>query len=177
MSDSCSPIRMGDCGSRQGCGRQQICDNCENQRQECSVIQTCLPHREICEGRGETPTEPKINNVSVTAGRIEVGNEISVRWTTLNIDSTAIYKLERSINNGTYSEIYRGTAKEYKDKVLDGWLTVRYKVSTVNTSPIVTNTSIIKSISYTSIMYQQKKINKVLNMQKELKTNHKGIEW
>ena len=38
------------------------------------------------------------------------------------------YILERSVNSGTYTQIYKGANKSYSDSITKGWNTVQYRV-------------------------------------------------
>ena len=38
------------------------------------------------------------------------------------------YILERSVNSGSFSQLYKGTAKSYTDSITKGWNTVQYRV-------------------------------------------------
>jgi hypothetical protein len=76
---------------------------------------------------GSVPSTPSSLNVPST---IKGGSSASISWgTSTDADGDSIsYRLERSVNGGTYSVIYTGTARTYTDSITKGWNTVQYRV-------------------------------------------------
>lgn len=97
---------------------------------------------------GSVPSTPPHLNVPTS---IKGGSTVSITWgaaTETDGDSVS-YRLERSVNGGTYSVLYTGTSVSYTDSITKGWNTVQYRVcaydidgeSAYQTSPQVTVTN------------------------------------
>lgn len=78
-----------------------------------------------------------INNTAPSAPpAISVPNEVKgggtlvITWSasTDSENNLSGYKLERSVNGGSYTEIYSGNALSYTDTITKGWNTVQYRV-------------------------------------------------
>ena len=74
------------------------------------------------------PSTP--SSISVTPSAVQEGSTISISWETGSGASS--YRLERSINGGTYSQIYSGSTRSYSDTALASWNTVQYRVRAYN---------------------------------------------
>ena len=91
------------------------------------------------------PTTPSNITVPTT---IKSGENIPISWAaSIDSDGDSItYRLERSINGGSYTQIYSGSSRNYTDKAQSSWETVAYRVraydgtdySSYRTSSIVT---------------------------------------
>lgn len=79
------------------------------------------------------PTPPTVLNVP---DEIFGGKTAVISWNAgSDVDGNlAGYELERSINGGAYSQIYKGAALTYTDTITYGWNTVRYRVRSYDTS-------------------------------------------
>lgn len=83
-----------------------------------------------------------INNTAPSApGSITVpaavrgGSALSISWAQAadNENNLSGYELERSVNGGSWSQIYKGSALTYKDAITAGWNTVAYRVRAYDT--------------------------------------------
>lgn len=63
------------------------------------------------------------------------GNTITVSWgaATDNNGDTITYTLERNVNSGGWSQLYKGTNRSYSDSITKGWSTVAYRVKATDT--------------------------------------------
>lgn len=79
------------------------------------------------------PTAPSYINVptSVYGGK---GATISWGAATDTDGNLSGYILERSVDGGTYTQVYKGTALSYNDTVTYGWGTVAYRVCAYDTA-------------------------------------------
>lgn len=79
------------------------------------------------------PTPPTVLNVP---DEIFGGKTAVISWNAgLDVDGNlAGYELERSINGGAYSQIYKGAALTYTDTITYGWNTIRYRVRSYDSS-------------------------------------------
>ena len=76
------------------------------------------------------PAPPSIPSSISVPDVIRGGKSISISW---GIGSGATrYHLERSVDGGTYSQIYSGAVREYVDSIVRGWQNVRYRVRSYN---------------------------------------------
>lgn len=73
----------------------------------------------------KTPGTPSSISVPSTA---KSGDTITVSWGIASDDNLSGYILERSINNGSYSQVYKGSSRSYKDTAQKSWNSVRYRV-------------------------------------------------
>lgn len=78
------------------------------------------------------PTKPSSINVPTS---IYGGRTASISWgaSTDPDENLAGYILQRSVNSGTWTEVYRGTALTYTDSITLGWTTVAYRVCAYDT--------------------------------------------
>lgn len=77
------------------------------------------------------PTPAKTpSSISVSPSEVKEGESISISWGTSTY--ATIYYLQRSINGGSYTNIYNGTRRSYSDTVLSTWNTVSYRVRGYN---------------------------------------------
>lgn len=78
------------------------------------------------------PTKPSSINVPTS---IYGGRTASISWgaSTDPDGNLAGYILQRSVNSGTWTEVYRGTALTYTDSITLGWTTVAYRVCAYDT--------------------------------------------
>lgn len=75
-----------------------------------------------------TITPPAPATITVPSA-ITVGDSIAVSWGA--VSGADSYKLERSINDGDFTQIYSGTATSYTDTALATWSKVQYRVASV----------------------------------------------
>ena len=73
------------------------------------------------------PTTPPYPTY-ITVGYVVQGEAVEIAWGSV---SGATYVLERSINGGTFSSLYSGSAISYTDTAKSGWSTVQYRVKAV----------------------------------------------
>jgi hypothetical protein len=78
------------------------------------------------------PTPPTVLNVP---DEIFGGKTAVISWNAgSDVDGNlAGYELERSINDGAYSQIYKGATLTYTDTITYGWNTVQYRVRSYDT--------------------------------------------
>lgn len=62
--------------------------------------------------------------------QVKVNEKFSITWASSS--RSDYYELERSVDGGSYTRIYRGTSRSYSDTALDNWNTVRYRVRAGN---------------------------------------------
>lgn len=75
------------------------------------------------------PTAPTTITVPTT---INGGTNISVSWSAgVDTDGNlAGYILERSVNGGVWTQVYKGALREFSDNITFGWASVAYRVKT-----------------------------------------------
>lgn len=73
------------------------------------------------------PTVPPSITVPL---KVYGGKSVTVTWTasTDSDGNLSGYLLERSVNGGNYTQIYKGASKSYSDNITKGWKTVQYRV-------------------------------------------------
>ncbi|MGM9682059.1 MAG: DUF6273 domain-containing protein, partial [Eubacteriales bacterium] len=96
---------------------------------------------------GVTITAPE----SITVPELNSGASASVAWS--GVQNATGYILERSVDNASFTEVYRGSETVYADTILSSWNTVQYRVCAYdgdgNTSEYTTSeiVSVIKPIA------------------------------
>lgn len=131
-------------GSNCGISCQSSCESsCQESCQE-SCQTTCEKACQTAAQKNRTPTTPANIN---TPTSVKGGSTLTINWAASSDadGNLAGYRLERSVDNGTYTQIYQGTNTTYTDSITQGWLTVRYRVraydaysnSAYQTSPII----------------------------------------
>ena len=75
----------------------------------------------------KAPTAPQSITVPLN---IYGGKTAVVTWTaaTDSDGNLSGYILERSVNSGTYTQVYKGANKSYSDSITKGWNTIQYRV-------------------------------------------------
>lgn len=78
------------------------------------------------------PSAP--GSITVPAA-VRGGSTLPVSWTkaTDSDDNLSGYELERSVNGGSWSQIYKGAGLSYTDTITAGWNTVAYRVRAYDT--------------------------------------------
>lgn len=78
------------------------------------------------------PSAPSTITVPAT---INGGQTANISWTASSDPdgNLAGYKLERKVNNGSFTQIYQGSALSYTDSITMGWSTVQYRVCAYDT--------------------------------------------
>lgn len=78
------------------------------------------------------PSAP--GSITVPAA-VRGGSTLPISWTraTDSDDNLSGYELERSVNGGSWSQIYKGAALSYTDTITAGWNTVAYHVRAYDT--------------------------------------------
>lgn len=76
-----------------------------------------------------TPPSPP-SSITVSPSQVKDGESISISWGSGSGASS--YRLERSANGGSYTQIYSGSNRSYVDTSLKSWDTVTYRVRSYN---------------------------------------------
>ena len=78
------------------------------------------------------PTAP--GSITVPAA-VRGGSTLPISWTkaTDSDDNLSGYELERSVNGGAWSQVYKGSALTFTDTITAGWNTVAYRVRAYDT--------------------------------------------
>lgn len=78
------------------------------------------------------PSAP--GSITVPAA-VRGGSTLPISWAkaTDSDDNLSGYELERSVNGGSWSQIYKGAALSYTDTITAGWNTVAYRVRAYDT--------------------------------------------
>lgn len=78
------------------------------------------------------PSAP--GSITVPAA-VRGGSTLPISWTkaTDSDDNLSGYELERSVNGGSWSQIYKGAGLSYTDTITAGWNTVAYRVRAYDT--------------------------------------------
>ncbi len=77
------------------------------------------------------PTPPSTPaSITVSPEIVKEGENINISWGS-GADATS-YRLERSINVGSWIQVYSGSLREYADTAQEDWNTVRYRVRSYN---------------------------------------------
>lgn len=75
--------------------------------------------------------EPPSTPTSITVpSTIKGGESITVSWGSSS--GATSYRLERSVDGGTWTQIYSGGSRSYTDTITKGWNTVAYRVRAYN---------------------------------------------
>ena len=82
----------------------------------------------------KVPLEPE----SISVSMLLAGGNVTVNWPAVSdpMNTISKYVLERSVNGGTYTQIYNGSAVLYQDTLPDNAETVVYRVCSVNASGV-----------------------------------------
>jgi len=75
-------------------------------------------------------TTPVYCDANYNAGGIE-GGKAKISW---SVVSNAYYILERSINGGSWLEVYKGDNNEYEDSISSNINTIQYRVKAINSN-------------------------------------------
>lgn len=73
---------------------------------------------------------PSAPNSITVPNTVLGGGVLTVSWPAASDSDGNLsgYELERSVNSGAWSQIYKGSARSYTDSITKGWLTVAYRV-------------------------------------------------
>lgn len=95
------------------------------------MIQSGYDFYVILEENLPTPPNPPSTPSSISVPSLVKGGEsINISW---GSSSRAIsYYLERSVNGGTWTQIYGGSSRSYTDTITKSWNTVAYRVRAYN---------------------------------------------
>lgn len=77
-----------------------------------------------------TPTPPSTPSSITVPTTLEGGNSYSISWGSGS--GATSYRLERSSNGGSYTQIYSGSSLSYTDTMSTNWNTVIYRVRAYN---------------------------------------------
>ena len=100
----------------------------ENATYEATYSSGILSLVEVTEVYVPTPPSPP-SSISVPTN-IKGGENITISWPIAS--GATRYHLERSVNGGTFAEIYSGANLSYTDSITKGWNTVAYRVRAYN---------------------------------------------
>ncbi|CAK7083764.1 hypothetical protein [Tissierella sp.] len=75
----------------------------------------------------KAPAIPSFISVPTT---VNGGSKLSISWGSSSDvdDNLSGYKLERSVNGGSWTRVYSGSSRSYIDTITKGWNTVAYRV-------------------------------------------------
>lgn len=75
----------------------------------------------------QPPTTPSDINVP---SKVQAGKSLEITWgTSSDPEGNSVgYILERKVDNGSYSRIYKGINRSYADTIIKGWQNVTYRV-------------------------------------------------
>lgn len=76
------------------------------------------------------PTPPSTPSSISVPTTIRGGETITISWSSSS--GATRYHLERSVNGGTWTQIYQGSNRSYSDTITKGWNTVAYRVRAYN---------------------------------------------
>lgn len=115
---TCSGSETGSCN----CMSRQTCSSCQNGCQS-----SC---ESGCQSKSETNRRPSNPSYLSVPSEILEGSNISVSWgSSSDPDGDSItYRVEKSIDNGSYSQVYSGSDTSCSDFVPNGAKTVRYRL-------------------------------------------------
>lgn len=115
---TCSGSETGSCN----CMSRQTCSSCQRGCQS-----SC---ESGCQSKSETNRSPSNPSYLSVPSEILEGSNINVSWGSgSDPDNDSLtYKLERSLNNGSYSQVYSGSSTSYSDWIPSGAKTVRYRL-------------------------------------------------
>lgn len=112
-------------GSNCGISCQDSCESsCESSCQR-SCQTTC---EKACQTGAQQNVAPKIPNTITVPANAKYGSTILISWGVSSDTNLTGYKLERSVDNAAYTQIYQGATREYADIIGGGWSVVRYRV-------------------------------------------------
>lgn len=115
---TCSGGETGSCN----CMSRQTCSSCQRGCQS-----SC---ESGCQSKSETNSSPSNPSYLSVPSEILEGSNISVSWGYGSDpdNDTITYRLEKSVDNGSYSQVYSGSSTSYSDWVPNGARTVRYRL-------------------------------------------------
>jgi len=76
------------------------------------------------------PTPPSTPSSISVPTTIKGGESITISWGSSS--GATSYRLQRSVNGGTWTQIYSGSSRSYTDTITKGWKTVAYRVRAYN---------------------------------------------
>lgn len=116
--DTCTGGETGSCN----CMVRQTCSSCQNGCQS-----SC---ESGCQSKSETNRSPSTPSYLNVPSEILEGSNISVSWgSSSDPDGDSItYRVEKSIDNGSYSQVYSGSDTSCSDFVPNSARTVRYRL-------------------------------------------------
>lgn len=131
---TCSGSETGSCN----CMSRQTCSSCQRGCQsscergcQSSCESGCQSSCESgCQSKSETNRSPSNPSYISVPSEILEGSYVSVSWgygSDPDNDSLT-YGLQRSIDNGSYKQVYNGSSTSYSDWIPNGARTVRYRL-------------------------------------------------
>lgn len=144
--ESCS--ESGNCGvfCESSC-EQDPCQSCESSCElycqscqstcESTCEKTCQTScqtgcqtscEKACQTGAQTNVAPTVPSPITVPATAKYGSNILITWGASRDSNLVGYKLERSVDNATYTQVYQGATREYTDTIGDGWSAVRYRV-------------------------------------------------
>lgn len=121
-------------GCQRACEKSHQCygceDYCENRCQnscESGCENYCQKHCENAAQKNSAPNAPSTINVPST---IKAGETILISWSAASDSdgNLAGYMLEKKVDSGAYTQIYKGTERSFSDTIAVGTGVVQYRV-------------------------------------------------
>lgn len=78
----------------------------------------------------DAPSPPPAPSSITVPTEVNGGEEITISWGSSS--GATRYHLERSVNGGSWTEIYVSSSRSYTDNIIKGWNTVAYRVRAYN---------------------------------------------
>lgn len=126
-----SAWETGGCALCEGASCQSTCQRCEGCLGcQSSCQRGCQSSCERgCQSGAEKNVAPSRPNTLTVSEPVKYGEDITISWGVASDTNLSGYHLERSLDNGSYTRIYTGTAISYVDNIPKGqYKTVRYRV-------------------------------------------------
>lgn len=131
------------------------CRNCEHECQlECEKNYQCSTACEkayqcgtTCESSCQTESElniapPAPSSITVPS-QVKGGDTVLVQWSASNDSNLAGYILEKKTDSGSYTQIYKGSSRSFRDTIVKGTSRVTYRVKAYDSlnaqSPYITS--------------------------------------
>lgn len=125
--------QCGSCESCQtSCEKNYQCGSCENCQSTCEkgCQSSCQTGCESAAQKNTAPTTPSSISVPTT---IKGGDTIIVQWGSSTDSNLAGYILEKKTDNGSFTQIYKGSSRSFSDTIAAGVNKVIYRVKAYDT--------------------------------------------
>ena len=101
---------------------------CENSCQTSCLTGCQSTCERACQTARETNVSPTVPGSISVPSSVQGGQSLTISWGASSDTNLSGYRLQRSVDNGTYTQIFQGNARSYTDTITRGWETVRYRV-------------------------------------------------